>query len=446
MQERERCPIVDRHAHQAGDEGDDGDQDALGGQDRQPGGYGRQRGTDLPGGVLTTDGQHTQYGDHDLGEDPAGVDHGGAIMRTEVGDPGVRWNLSRGDHVRGGGDAVGAQQRDPDHGQDGDPDGPRGGTQRGELDPFRTQHAREVHVHAGPRIGMGGGGSSHCSAPSVVAAACGSPEAYSTSPAVRVMNASSNEARCGVSSCSTMPAAAAASPTWGASRPETSSREGPREVTVTPSRCRAAARSVACGERTRTEEWVAESMTSCPGPWETMRPRPITISWSAVKDISLLRLEEFHQVRPSSARYRTRVRTYFTPSGSRPLTGSSRIRVRGSPSIAAAIPRRCPMPREKPPTRLPATSASPVMSMTSRTRLRPMPCVAARERRWLVALRPACTALASSRAPASRSGALCWAYGLPLTVTRPLVGRSRPTAMRIVVDFPAPFGPRNPVT
>jgi hypothetical protein len=33
-----------------------------------------------------------------------------------------------------------------------------------------------------------------------------------------------------------------------------------------------------------------------------------------------------------------------------------------------------------------------------------------------------------------------------LTVTLPLVGRSRPTIMRIVVDLPAPFGPRKPVT
>jgi hypothetical protein len=35
---------------------------------------------------------------------------------------------------------------------------------------------------------------------------------------------------------------------------------------------------------------------------------------------------------------------------------------------------------------------------------------------------------------------------LPLTRTVPLVGRSRPAIIRIVVDLPAPFGPRNPVT
>jgi hypothetical protein len=33
-----------------------------------------------------------------------------------------------------------------------------------------------------------------------------------------------------------------------------------------------------------------------------------------------------------------------------------------------------------------------------------------------------------------------------LTVTEPLVGSSRPRIIRMVVDFPAPFGPRKPVT
>ena len=56
--------------------------------------------------------------------------------------------------------------------------------------------------------------------------------------------------------------------------------------------------------------------------------------------------------------------------------------MRGSPSIAEAMPKRCPMPREKPPTRLPATGSSPVISMTSRTRALPMPCVVAIASRW----------------------------------------------------------------
>jgi hypothetical protein len=35
---------------------------------------------------------------------------------------------------------------------------------------------------------------------------------------------------------------------------------------------------------------------------------------------------------------------------------------------------------------------------------------------------------------------------LPLTATCPAVGLANPTIMRMVVDLPAPLGPRNPVT
>ena len=69
-----------------------------------------------------------------------------------------------------------------------------------------------------------------------------------------------------------------------------------------------------------------------------IRPRPITIRWSAVTAISLIRWLERKTVRPSEARYLTRLRTQTTPSGSRPLTGSSRMTVCGSPSSAAAMP------------------------------------------------------------------------------------------------------------
>ncbi len=104
------------------------------------------------------------------------------------------------------------------------------------------------------------------------------------------------------------------------------------------------------------------------------------------------------------------------------------------------------MPREKPPTRWSATSVRPTMSRTWSTRDRPIPQVSARASRWLRALRPGWTARASSRAPTSCSGAACSAYRLPLTSTDPDEGRSRPMIIRIVVDLPAPFGPRNPVT
>src|SRR5690606_31836841 len=37
-------------------------------------------------------------------------------------------------------------------------------------------------------------------------------------------------------------------------------------------------------------------------------------------------------------------------------------------------------------------------------------------------------------------------YRRPFTSASPEVGRSSPSSTRIVVDFPAPLGPRNPVT
>ncbi len=75
-----------------------------------------------------------------------------------------------------------------------------------------------------------------------------------------------------------------------------------------------------------------------------------------------------------------------------------------------------------------------------------MSLVLARQRRWLRALRPGWNALASSSAPASRSGQRSAPKGVPLTVAEPESGTSRPRIMRMVVDLPEPFGPRKPVT
>ena len=71
------------------------------------------------------------------------------------------------------------------------------------------------------------------------------------------------------------------------------------------------------------------------------------------------------------------------------------------------MPRRWPMPGENPATRLVATPARPVISVTSLTREALMLWVAAMVRRCERTLRPGCTALASSRPPTSRSGERC---------------------------------------
>src|SRR5690606_20268652 len=206
------------------------------------------------------------------------------------------------------------------------------------------------------------------------------------------------------------------------------------------------ASSAARGLRTCTRSVVQARTRSGSAASASTLPRPSTMTWSAVCAISLMRWLESRIVRPSDAACRTNCRTHRTPSGSRPLTGSSRMSVCGSPSRAAAMPRRWPMPREKPPARFRATEPMPVMSMTSSTRDAWMPWVAAIARRWLRAERPVCTALASSRTPTSVRGAPNWRYSLPFTETLPELGRGRTHLLVLLaVDRdPAGAGPVEP--
>ena len=71
--------------------------------------------------------------------------------------------------------------------------------------------------------------------------------------------------------------------------------------------------------------------------------------------------------------------------------------------------------------------------------------------RWAIVrisrpVRPACCAEASSKTPTSRPGLGSSANRRPEILTDPDVGDVRPTITRMVVDLPAPLGPRNPVT
>jgi hypothetical protein len=75
-----------------------------------------------------------------------------------------------------------------------------------------------------------------------------------------------------------------------------------------------------------------------------------------------------------------------------------------------------------------------------------MPFDAAIQRRWLRPLRPGCTYPASSSTPTSCNGLASDEYALPWNIARPALGWSSPIMHRIVVLFPEPFGPRNPVT
>ena len=254
-----------------------------------------------------------------------------------------------------------------------------------------------------------------------------------------------------MSSCRTIRFAAAISPIRGASRPVTLSAAarppaGSCGMALPPSAAIRSASPSASGERTSTDFSELRSMNSCVVQSAISFPLPITIRWSAVTAISFIRWLDTKIVRCSDARCFIRFLIHRIPSGSSPLTGSSSNSTEGLPSIAAAMPTRWLMPSEYPRTRWPATSRRPTRSSTSSTRRRGRPWVWARNSRWLRALRPGCIALASSSAPTVRSGWASSAYGLPLIVALPVFGRSRPSTSRIVVDLPAPFGPRNPVT
>ncbi len=214
------------------------------------------------------------------------------------------------------------------------------------------------------------------------------------------MKASSREAWDGVSSKRGMPWAAAVRPMCSAVVPRISSAPAVSRKSTPGARSRVV-RASGSGVTTRTVAAPESRTKSATVVSARRRPRPMTIRWSAVRAISLIRWEETRTVRPSAARDLRRVRIQRTPSGSRPLTGSSRTRVAGSPSNAAAMPRRWPMPREKPLTRRSATSVRPVRSRTSSTRRLGRPWVRARPRRWWRAVRPGWTERASSRAPTS---------------------------------------------
>ncbi len=89
------------------------------------------------------------------------------------------------------------------------------------------------------------------------------------------------------------------------------------------------------GVTTRTESPWLSAVNSSTLVSAMSLPRPMTISRSAVRAISVIRWLDTRTVRPSAASPRSRWRTQRMPSGSRPLTGSSKSRTPGSPSQRA---------------------------------------------------------------------------------------------------------------
>ena len=133
------------------------------------------------------------------------------------------------------------------------------------------------------------------------------------------------------------------------------------------------------------------------------------------------------------------------PCGSRPLAGSSKINVCGSPSSAAASPSRWAMPKEKVRGFFLATAVRPTRARTSSTRPFGRELAAASIRRWLRARRVGWNEPVSSIVPISSIGRRMSRKRRPSNCVRPPPW-SRSSIRRSVVDLPAPLGPRKPVT
>ena len=159
-----------------------------------------------------------------------------------------------------------------------------------------------------------------------------------------------------------------------------------------------------------------------------------------------MRCDDTNTVRPSSASDFRSVRTQRTPSGSSPLTGSSRITDLWLAEQGRGDAEPLSHAETEPPDPLSGDGGQPdqledlVDPATAHAR-------GLGESQQVVAGRPSgvdCLGLQQDSELGHGGGGR--AYAFPFTRTRPEVGASSPAIIRIVVDFPAPFGPRNPVT
>src|SRR6202050_2797667 len=318
----------------AHDEGHHGEDQRFGGQYPASLRDGDQASADHPRRVLGADEEHPEHGDGNLGDEHPRLADPGRVPAQLVGDGELG--------VAVGGDrADGGPQGDAEH--DGHAQRPERRPDRTELGPLRAQHVAEGGCGEGRpvvRTGAGDRGAGHRVTPAAW---------YSTLSRVSSMNASSSEARTGMSSNRVMPWAAASLPTSALSMPVISMTSGSVPAwTLAPASRQRAASSAAWGLRT------------CTDCWELDRTNSSTLV-SAI---------------------------------SRPL----RI-VRGAGGVTWL------MPSDKPFARRLATSSRPTRRSTSSTRLRGMPLLWARHSRWSKTRRPPCTALASSKAPTSCMGA-----------------------------------------
>src|SRR5664280_281077 len=294
------------------------DDDALG---RQHGGAARNGGQGRPdraGGVLRGHDQCPEDADDELGDEltclgePDGVELG-AVHDAQAGPP--------------AGLDVGYQRREPDSCDHDDGQGDPRRSHRAQLGPLGEGLLSQAGAAALDR-GQRRGDRRHEATPT---RAC---PWKSTESEVSSMKTSSRLACCGLSSWRAMPAACAASPIRAGSAFVTRRLPSSPGATDAPIEVSASASLPASGERTRTVATVLDLIKSSTVVSAMSFPRTMTTRSVAVSDISLIRWLETKIVLPSPARDLSRVRTHRIPSGSRPLTGSSKSSTPGSPTVS----------------------------------------------------------------------------------------------------------------
>lgn len=210
--------------------------------------------------------------------------------------------------------------------------------------------------------------------------------------------------------CRGTPCRYAASPTSAQLLPYTDSRLPSSATTSTErlaaraSRLTTAASLAACGVRTATlgRRRVREKSATS---WSaTRRPSSMVTTRSAARAASLGSLVVCRTVPPSAACARSRPCSQPFSRGERPLAGSSRTSVCGSPSSADAIPRRRSMPAERAPMRWSPSPARPTTSSSSSARDAGTPAAAQSIRSWPRAVRAGWPGTSPRSTPTSRAG------------------------------------------
>jgi len=196
---------------------------------------------------------------------------------------------------------------------------------------------------------------------------------------------------------------------------------------------------------------VSDARSSSMRSTATRRPARSTATRVQVRSTSDRTWEEWNTVRPASPALRRSAKTSSRTSGSSPVVGSSSTSRSGSCCIAPIRPTFCFVPREL--SRMGRSMSAGDRRRRSQSSARnsglqgTAPVGRSSSRKSSMRSPDNCSSSCSSpgRYP-TRARTPGSVLGSPNRRASPRVGRMRSSNRRIVVVFPAPFGPRKPRT